>query len=84
MTRDVAKQLGLEGVQGVVVTGIKPGSLADLAGLRDGMVITKAGQRQIKSLEDFDKALKFAKSSEGLLLLVRTQQGSQFLVLKNS
>jgi len=84
LTRDVAKQLGLEGVRGVVVTGIKPGSLADLAGLRDGMVITKAGQRQIKSLEDFDKALKFAKSSEGLLLLVRTQQGSQFLVLKNS
>ncbi len=84
LTKDVAKQLGLEGQQGVVITGVKPGSAAFQAGFREGMLITRVGQMPVKSMEEFLSLVKAAKTNEGLLLLVRTQQGSQFLVLKNS
>lgn len=84
LTDDVAAQLGLEGKHGVVITAVKPGSMADQAGLREGMVISRAGKAEVKSLADFQAALKTAKIQDGLLLLVHTQQGSQFLVLKAS
>lgn len=78
------EQLGLEGQQGVVITGVKPGSVASQAGFREGMLITRVGQKPVKSMEEFLSLVKAAKTNEGLLLLVRTPQGSQFLVLKNS
>jgi len=84
LTNDIAKQLGMEGTQGVVVTGVKPGSAAEQAGLREGMIIAKVGQKPIKTMDDFNAAIKANKSSTGLMLLVRTPQGSQFLVLKNA
>ncbi len=84
LTNDVAKQLGMEGTQGVVITGIKPGGAAEQAGLREGMIIAKVGQKQIKTMDDFNAAMKATKANTGIMLLVRTPQGSQFLVLKNA
>ena len=84
LTNDIAKQLGMEGTQGVVVTGVKPRSTAEQAGLREGMIIAKVGQKPIKTMDDFNAAIKAHKANAGLMLLVRTPQGSQFLVLKNA
>lgn len=84
LTDEVSAQLGLEGKHGVVITAIKPGSMAEQAGLREGMVISRVGKAEIKSLSDFQNAMKNAKTQDGVLLLVHTQQGSQFLVLKSN
>ena len=48
------------------------------------MIIAKVGQKPIKTMEDFNAAMKANKANPGLMLLVRTPQGSQFLVLKNA
>ena len=53
LTTDVAKQLGMENVTGLVITGVRVGSSADTAGLKDGMVISKVGQTAVNSLADF-------------------------------
>jgi serine protease Do len=78
----VAEQLGMQGIEGVVITNVQSGSPADRAGLASGMVITQVNRHAVKSLDEFTAAVKKAESSDGLLLLVRSQEGSRFVVVK--
>ncbi len=78
----VAEQLGMKGVEGVVITNVRSGGPADRAGLSSGMVITQVNRQAVKSLDEFMTAVKKADSSDGLLLLVRSQEGSRFVVVK--
>jgi serine protease Do len=78
----VAQQLGMKGIEGVVITDIQTSSPADLAGLSSGMVITEVNRQPIQSIDEFEAAVKKAKSDDGLLLLVRSREGARFVVLK--
>lgn len=82
LTPDVAKQLGMPDVTGVVITGVKPGSPAANAGLEDGMVIRKVGHTTVKTLTDFAEAMQQAKPADGVLMLVQAGEASRFVVLK--
>jgi len=79
---DVAAQLGLEKTTGLVIAGVKPGSPASNAGLEDGMVIRKVGNKSVATLEDFTAAMKDVNLKDGILLLVQAGQASQFVVVK--
>jgi serine protease Do len=79
---EVAEQLGLKDTSGVVITEVQPGSSADRAGLETGMVITQANRQDIKSVEDFRKALEQQPLDKGVLLLARTPDGARFVVLR--
>ena len=83
LTSDVAKQLGMENVTGLVITGVRAGSPADNAGLEDGMVISKVGQTGVKSLADFSAAMNDVSLKDGVLLLVRVGEASRFVVIRN-
>ncbi len=79
----VAKQLGMSGVSGVVITGVKADTPAADAGLDAGMVITHVNRLPVKSVDEFLTAVApSAQSDAGTLLLVRTENGSRFVVLK--
>jgi serine protease Do len=79
---DVVKQLGFtDTVAGVVVNSVKPDSPAANAGLREGMVITKVGQKPVSTPAEFKEAMKGVTAEKGVLLLVRSPRGSQFIVL---
>ncbi|TWU35917.1 Do family serine endopeptidase [Novipirellula artificiosorum] len=82
---DVAEQLGVEGVEGVVVTAVADGSPADRAGLSPGMVISQVDRQGVKTVEDFEAAIarNRKKEADGVLLLVRSDQGSRFVVIKS-
>jgi serine protease Do len=82
LSDEVASQLGLRDAGGVVVTGVEEGSLAERAGLEAGMAITQVGRQKVSSVEEFDVATGEADLEKGVLLLVRTAQGSRFVVLK--
>jgi S1-C subfamily serine protease len=41
------------GKQGVLLSGVRPGSAAEKAGLRRGDIIIKIGRYDVRSLEDF-------------------------------
>ena len=73
----------MDGVSGVVITGVKPGSAADKAGLEDGMVISKVGHTMVDSLDDFRTATKSASVKDGVLMLVRAGDASRFVVVKS-
>ncbi len=79
---DVAEQFGIENSTGLLVVGVKPGSHASNAGLEDGMVIRKVGNKSVKSIEDFKAATQDVDLKDGMLLLVRNGQVSRFVVIK--
>lgn len=84
ITPEVADQLGLQGAQGVVITSVRSGSLAQLAGLSTSMVIERVGQKPVKTVDDFRAAMKDQSLAKGVLLLVRSREGSRFVVIKDS
>jgi serine protease Do len=82
---ELTQKYGLEdGVDGAVITGIKPGSLAQLSGLRPGDVITKIDNTPIKSPDDLNDALTKKDLSKGVKLYVTDREGSRFFFLKSS
>ena len=56
--------------QGALVTEVRPGSPAERADLRPGMVITEAGGKPVKNARDLERAIKAAKPGAVLLLRV--------------
>ena len=78
----VADRLGMKDVAGVVVTSVRSGSPAERAGLSSGMIIKQVGRLPVKSVDEFMAAMKGVEFGDGLLLLVHSQEGSRFVVVK--
>jgi len=84
LTRDVAQQLGLKDVSGVVITGVEPGSAAERAGLEASMAIVQVGRQNVKSVEEFEAAIAKGSLDKGILILVKSAEGSRYVVLKSA
>jgi serine protease Do len=82
LTKEVADQLGLKAGEGVVVTEVAPGGLAGRAGVAAGDVIIQVNRKPVKSAGDFKKALEAQPVSKGVLLLIRTSEGSRFVAIR--
>ncbi len=82
LTPQVAEQLGMKADRGVVITDVRSGSPADLAGLTTGMVVAQVDRQPVNSVEDFRKILDSRPLNKGVLLLVRTSEGSRFVVIQ--
>jgi serine protease Do len=82
LNKDVANQLGLKSTEGVAIAQVRSGSLADLGGLESGMVILQANRKTIKTVDDLKTALESQPLDKGVLLLVRTADGTRFLVIR--
>jgi serine protease Do len=79
VTPDIAKQLGIEKAEGVVIEGVETGSAAQDAGLRKGDVILELNRQRIKDENDYRDAMEKIKSGQGALLLI-SRGGSTFFV----
>jgi serine protease Do len=78
---DVRRRLQIPGrVEGVVVSGVEPGSAAERAGLEEGDVITGVDRQQVKSAQEFAKAT--SRGAKELLLRVFKRGVFTFVVLK--
>ena len=84
LTAEVAQKLGVEENGGVVITNVRRGSRAQMAGLESGAVIASVNQKPVKSVADFNKAMEKASLANGILLLVRTSGGTRFVVVQGS
>ncbi len=83
MTAQQAEQLGYAGFEGALITGVAPASPAAEAGLREGMLILRVGPTPVTSVAELDEALADVSLEDGVLLLVRTQAGNRFVVVRN-
>ncbi|MHC4221634.1 MAG: PDZ domain-containing protein, partial [Planctomycetota bacterium] len=82
LTDDLAEQLGLEDLSGVVVDQVEPGSVAAEGGITAGMLIVEVNRETIKNVKDFSEAIKEAEKKDKVLLLITNGQFSQYLLLK--
>ena len=82
LTPQIAEQLGMaKDAGGVIISSVKSGSPAHLAGLRSGNIIEKVGDKQITSPQEFRDAMKNVSLKKGVLLLVRSAGGPPVFVV---
>ena len=84
VTPELAEQLGLpDGSTGLAVTAVDPASEAYGKGLREGDVITEAGQQPVSRLQDLEDRVTEARDAgrKSLLLLVRRAGDPRFVAL---
>jgi serine protease Do len=82
LTPQIAESLGLDKVEGVVVTAVEPGSAADEAGIRRGDVILEIDRKPVRSVDEYKKSLAGIRKGKGVLFLVRRGDSTLFLALK--
>ena len=82
---ETARSLGLGDVKsGAVITAVERNSVAALAGLREGDVITEVGRTPVHNAAEAVDALKKVDLSKGVPLYIATKEGSQFVFLKSN
>jgi serine protease Do len=80
---DIAQQLGVRpDVKGVVVTDVQPGSPAADAGLQRGDVIEEINRQPVKSVTDYQQALRQASGKQPLVLSVNRHGTSAYVVVR--
>ena len=84
LTPELRRRMRLEDdVDGVVVTDVERGSEAADAGIRTGMVITEADNREVSSVSDLERVVRTARERDKDAVLVRvlTGRGPDFRAL---
>lgn len=82
LNSDLRQQLQLpEGTTGVVITDVDSDSPAAAAGLEQGAVIVQVNHKPVNTVAEFNSAVRAGASKDSTLLLVRTQQGTRFVVI---
>ena len=82
LTPEVAESLGVKRTDGVVITSVEPGSVADDAGLQEGDIIIEVNRKPIHDLPDYNKAVAEAQKGKGILFRVRRGENTMFVALK--
>jgi serine protease Do len=80
ITPDLADQLGMDQGEGVVVTGVEPGSAAEEAGLRSGDVILEVDKKEVSDVKQLRSQL--ADADKSTLLLIRRGEATIFVPVK--
>lgn len=80
LTKDLAQQFGYDNLEGVVVSQVEPGSSAQFAGIKPGMLVLEVNRKKIKNVKEFSKGLEDSKDK--VLLLIRDQRYSRYVLLQ--
>ncbi|MDH5256969.1 MAG: DegQ family serine endoprotease [Gammaproteobacteria bacterium] len=81
ITSELAEKFDIKMGAGVVVTDVKNGSIAELAGVRVGAVVLEVNQVKVNTIESFKSALSRGKVKKKVLLLISDRGMSRYLVL---
>ena len=81
LSPELASQFKAKTGEGVVVTQVKPGSVAALAGIKTGTIILQVNQQAVKNASDFQQAIQQASKERRVLLLTRIDGGQRYVVM---
>ncbi|MBI4524047.1 MAG: DegQ family serine endoprotease [Deltaproteobacteria bacterium] len=81
LTPQIARGMGLDRVDGVIISSVDPASPAAEAGFRRGDIILEVDRKPVRNLADYQNAIERAKD-KSLLFLVRRGENSLFLALR--
>jgi serine protease Do len=82
LSPELADSLGIEDVSGLIVTNVDGDSAAAEAGINRGDIIQEINREQVSSIAEYKKALLQAKNKNSILLLVKRDQHTRFVVIK--
>lgn len=82
LTRDLAARMGLKESQGVVVTGVRQGSIAELGGFLPGDIIREVGGRQVATVQEYEKLVKVYGKGDVVRFLLRRGDSNYYLALR--
>ncbi|MGB6371309.1 MAG: Do family serine endopeptidase [Atribacterota bacterium] len=82
VTSEIAKELELPWVKGLVITEVIPGSLADDMGLQRGDVILEANRIEMLSVDEWEELINKLEPGDTLLLLVFRNQHTYYVPIK--
>jgi len=82
ITPQLRQQTGTVVKSGVIVVSVEQGSLADLAGIQEGDVITEVNRKLVRDLDEFNQATAKARQGESVLLLVTRGKENFFVTLE--
>ena len=83
LTPEIARRFGIDrGETGVVIMQVDRGSRVFAAGLRPGDLVLQINQKDIASIQDYEKAVKKIKPRERILLLVRKKGQDLFVTIR--
>ena len=78
---ELAQQFNAKAGEGVVVTEVKRGSIAALAGIKTGDVILQVNRKTVDNAAAFSRAVEESRAEKRVLLLVRSGDGQRYIVL---
>lgn len=81
LNAELARQFGYALGQGVLIAGVAPGSPAALARIQAGSLIEEVNRQPVHNLKELQQAVQQASSTENILLLIRSGNRSQYVVL---
>jgi len=84
LTDELAQRLGYEGLAGVVVTEVTPGSEADNEGIERGALVREVDREPVKNVREFNDAIEKAQKRGRALLLIRVEDIDRYIVLSLS
>jgi serine protease Do len=82
LTPEAARQLGLRGVEGVVVAGVESGSPAESAGVRTGDVVREVNRVRIRAVADFERVTQRLKPGDRVMLLLQRGASALFVAFE--
>ena len=82
VTTEIAKELGLPWIKGLVITEVVPGSSADDMGLQQGDIVLEANRTEVSSIVEWEKVINKLEPGGTLLLLVFRNQHTYYVPIK--
>jgi serine protease Do len=82
VTSEIAKEMGLSWVKGLVITEVVVGSSADDMGLQQGDIVLEANRTEVSSIEEWEKVINKLEPGDTLLLLVFRNQHTYYVPIK--
>ncbi len=83
LSAEIAEQRKLDADAGVLISSVESDSKAAEAGLADGMVVVRVGNKAIHNVAEFQKALEDAADQASIRLWVRTRFATDLVILPN-
>jgi serine protease Do len=81
LTEEASRYYGLPSNEGVIVSNVNPNSDAYREGIRPGMIILSVNRIKVDSVEKFNEAIRASFKTKKVLLLIRSERYTRFVVL---
>ena len=82
LTPKLAESLGIEESQGLIVTDVVANSAAAEAGILRGDIVLEINREKVENIEQYKNALQEAKKKNNLLLLIKRDKSTRFVVVE--